>query len=213
MKPDPTISQLRERVRLYMRRWRANNQEHLRRYTREFRKNNPERFSMYRKRYLEKNPDRVLELRKRSYQRRKEEVLSRNREYYRRNRTAIIRQKTEYERLRKQKDPAFKCLKLLRNRIIEVLKYQTTIRSSRIKELIGCDREFLVRWIEAKFTEGMTWQNHGVKGGNLDHMRPCASFDLTDPEQQRACFHYTNLQPLWERDNKIKSAQCHFPLT
>ena len=49
----------------------------------------------------------------------------------------------------------------------------------------------------------MTRENHGEC--HYDHMRPCASFDLTDPEQQKQCFHYTNLQPLWAKDNPSKS--------
>lgn len=50
----------------------------------------------------------------------------------------------------------------------------------------------------------MTWDNLGE--WQIDHRKPCVSFDLTDPEQQRACFHYSNLQPLWEADNKAKWA-------
>jgi len=50
----------------------------------------------------------------------------------------------------------------------------------------------------------MSWDNYGYRGWHIDHIRPCASFDLTDPEQQRECFHYTNLQPLWWQDNLRK---------
>jgi hypothetical protein len=51
----------------------------------------------------------------------------------------------------------------------------------------------------------MTRENHGL--WHVDHIRPCASFDLTDPEQQAICFHYTNLQPLWAIDNIKKGAR------
>jgi hypothetical protein len=45
----------------------------------------------------------------------------------------------------------------------------------------------------------MTRENHGI--WHIDHITPCTAFDLTDPEQQKKCFHYTNLQPLWASDN------------
>ena len=51
----------------------------------------------------------------------------------------------------------------------------------------------------------MSWDNYGIHGWHIDHIRPCASFDLTDPEQQRQCFHYPNLQPLWAFDNLSKN--------
>jgi hypothetical protein len=51
----------------------------------------------------------------------------------------------------------------------------------------------------------MTWENHGKFGWHIDHIIPCASFDLTDLEQQKKCFHYTNFQPLWWRENILKS--------
>lgn len=53
--------------------------------------------------------------------------------------------------------------------------------------------------LEAKFSEGMTWQNYGT--WHIDHIRPLASFDLTDPAQVRLACHFTNLQPLWGADN------------
>jgi hypothetical protein len=51
----------------------------------------------------------------------------------------------------------------------------------------------------------MSWNNYGIKGWHIDHIKPCSSFDLSDLEQQKKCFHYTNLQPLWWYDNLIKS--------
>lgn len=55
--------------------------------------------------------------------------------------------------------------------------------------------------MEKKFKPGMTWENYGRDGWHIDHIRPCASFDLSDPRQQRECFHHTNLQPLWALEN------------
>ena len=70
--------------------------------------------------------------------------------------------------------------------------------------LLGCsDTEFRC-YLESKFAPGMGWRNFGVRGWHVDHIIPCAAFDLTDPDQQRQCFHYTNLQPLWSDLNEWK---------
>ena len=69
-------------------------------------------------------------------------------------------------------------------------------------KLLGCNLETVRQHLESKFTEGMSWDNYGK--WHIDHIMPCASFDLSDLEQQRKCFHYTNLQPLWAKDNMQK---------
>ena len=66
-------------------------------------------------------------------------------------------------------------------------------------ELTGCSKNDLLKHLESKFTEGMTFENYGE--WHIDHIRPCASFNLEDPEEQKKCFHWTNLQPLWALDN------------
>jgi len=73
--------------------------------------------------------------------------------------------------------------------------------------LIGCTPVELQAYLESKFTEGMSWANYCHDGWHVDHIRPCASFDLSSPQQQRECFHYTNLQPLWAQDNFCKGAR------
>lgn len=113
-------------------------------------------------------------------------------------------------KIRRETDPAHKALLLCRNRItclirdmrkkgIEVVKLMKT------RELIGCTPTELVAHLEAKFTEGMTWANHGLFGWHIDHIKPCDAFpDLNDPAQQKACFHFLNLQPLWWQENQAK---------
>ncbi|NBQ17559.1 hypothetical protein EBU24_04530 [bacterium] len=77
-------------------------------------------------------------------------------------------------------------------------------KSKHTMELLGCSIEELKIYLEKQFVKGMCWNNYGKKGWHIDHILPCASFDLTDPEQQKICFHYTNLQPLWAKDNYKK---------
>lgn len=50
----------------------------------------------------------------------------------------------------------------------------------------------------------MTWGNMGQ--WHLDHKKPCAKFDLTKEADQRLCFHFMNIQPLWLVDNLIKGS-------
>ncbi len=208
-----TVEQRRERQRLQTRKWRANNRERWNAYQRKRKKENPETFKKYRETYEAKNAERIAELNKKSRLRRKDKIAEINKKYYYQHREALIKRASEYEKERCAKDPAFKCKKRLRNRIVEVLKRQDVIKSESTMQLIGCDRDFLVKWIESKFTEGMTWENHGNRGWHIDHIIPCASFDLSDIEQQRKCFHFTNLQPLWAKENKIKGDKCHYQNT
>lgn len=94
-----------------------------------------------------------------------------------------------------------------RCRVNNAIRRAGVEKSANTSQLIGTTREGLKRHLESLWALGMDWENYGPKGWHIDHKRPCASFDLTDPAQQRACFHYTNLQPMWATDNHSKGAK------
>jgi hypothetical protein len=134
------------------------------------------------------------------------ECLSKDRKkYYQNNKQKTIKQNTIYQVARCKVDPEFKILKTLRTRLYHALKNQKADKKYRTKQLTGCELSFLKGYLEGKFTEGMTWENHG--DWHLDHIRPCCSFDLKEEEEQKKCFHYTNLQPLWAKDNLSKGGK------
>lgn len=79
-------------------------------------------------------------------------------------------------------------------------------KSDSCTDLLGTDIATLILHLESGFLPGMSWKNHSRKGWHIDHIIPLASFDLTDPEQLKKACHYTNLQPLWAKDNLSKGS-------
>lgn len=90
----------------------------------------------------------------------------------------------------------------LRSRLRKALK--GNVKSKSTISLLGCTIEELKKHLESKFESGMTWDNWTTNGWHIDHIRPIASFDLSDPAQQKEACSYTNLQPLWAEDNLSK---------
>jgi len=180
-------------------RWLAKNKEKAKAATRRWQNNNKERVESVRKAWQLKNKE------------------SRNKyqaEYYIKNRA----RKLELERKRRLKNPGYfsekqrnlmaknKSYRIgqnLRTRIGAALR--GTQKTSSTESLTGCGFQELIKWLESKFKPGMSWENYGKFGWHIDHIRPCSSFDLSKPEEQAACFHYTNLQPLWAYENLSKS--------
>jgi hypothetical protein len=99
--------------------------------------------------------------------------------------------------------PSGRLRKRLMSRIWSAMKGQR-VNGVGSFSLVGCSVEFLRRYIEAKFETGMSWDNYGE--WHVDHIRPCASFDLSDKEQVIQCFNWRNLQPMWASENIIKGA-------
>ncbi len=101
--------------------------------------------------------------------------------------------------------PEFAMMVRLRVRLAGVIRRKTGHKLASVIELVGCSREKLISHIESQFQNGMSWENRS--DWHIDHIRPISSFNMLDLEEQRRCFHYTNLQPLWQADNLAKGCK------
>ena len=99
-------------------------------------------------------------------------------------------------------DGVFRFVRAARYRVWKACKWAGASKSGKTEILIGCSVDSLRHHIESNFKRGMNWNNYGE--WHVDHIIPCSSFDLSKPEQQRQCFHYTNLRPLWAKENMSK---------
>jgi len=96
---------------------------------------------------------------------------------------------------RRKNDINYNLRNILRARFYSVVKLNN--KQSSVLKLVGCTIEELRSYLEKQFLPEMTWENYGTIW-EIDHILPCASFDLTKEEEQKKCFHYTNLQPLFK---------------
>jgi hypothetical protein len=138
-----------------------------------------------------------------------EEYNKKKRESYQVRKNKINETRRKNLQRRRDEEPRYRVMMALHVRLYDAVKHQRGVKSAKTIELLGCTVEQLQTFIEAEFTDGMTWENYGE--WHIDHIRPCASFNLEDPEEQKKCFHWTNLQPLWALDNIRKGDKWEEP--
>jgi len=214
----------KEQQKKYTKRYRLKNIEIIRAKDREYKK-------IQRKKY----PEKIKEINRKSYNKHREKILERAKLYRNKNLEQIKLYQINYRTINKEKlrqkkleyrikhrkiictrqykyrdrkrktDPYFKLIDNLRNRIYCVLKGKTK-KSTRTLNLLGVENISEVKLhLEKQFESWMNWENHGL--WHIDHIKPCAKFDLTCPVQQLACFHYSNLRPLGAFENMSKGAR------
>jgi len=223
----------KEKFNEYSKAYRLRNKEKVGKYQKEYRLKNKKKLQAYEKRrgteYRLKNKEYYIQYRlshkaqRREYliknkehiKKKNKEYVSKNKDYwlqwsreYKKNRSPEAKEvhnkwKRTYRKMRCENDPSFKLRQRLASRIWGALS--GAHKSAHTMELIGCTVEELWIHLESQFKRGMTRGNYGI--WHCDHIKACAKFDLTDPEQQRICFHWTNLQPLWATDNIKKGAR------
>jgi hypothetical protein len=137
------------------------------------------------------------------YKNNTEKRIDYRRHYCKNNKESVLAYKRRYQKQKRIEDPVYKVSMNLRSRMGNIIRGERKTKTT--ESLIGCSFSFVKKHLESQFTEGMSWDNYGIHGWHVDHIIPCASFDLSNPEEQHKCFHYTNLQPLWAQDNLRKA--------
>jgi hypothetical protein len=184
-----------------------------------FYNNSKEKRLEYQKDYTIRNSDKIREKAKKYYCKNKERIRQYKKEWQEKNKEDIAKKQKEYReshkdkrksynKNRKNNDIGYKILCNLRTRLNRAVKPFGLKKSNSTLLLVGCTINELKEHLKSKFIDNMTFNNYGV-GPNkwsLDHIIPCAAFDLSDPKQQKECFHYLNIRPLWNIDNFKKNS-------
>lgn len=192
----------KEKILKHEKQYQQENKESISDYHKQYYQENKEKLVNQHKKYTEENKEKISKQIKKWYQDNKKEILEQRKRYCRLNREKIAKRKRKYQKERYNTDIAYKILSNLRSRLWHALKGNS--KSASTLNLLGCSVEFLKNHLEAQFAPGMTWDNHDKDGWEIDHIKPCAKFDLTKESEQRKCFNYKNLQPLWAKDNLRK---------
>lgn len=170
-------------------------------YDKAYRKRNKAKIAEYKKQWAINNVEQVFSKQKEYRENNAEKLLFKKSQYAKNNRPKINARKSVYEKQRRAKDPLFRLTKNTRKM---VSRYMLNGKCMRTQEIIGCTYEELKLHIEQQFTEGMNWDNYGINGWHVDHIKPLAM--ASTEEEIILSNHYTNLQPLWCLDNLSKGA-------
>ena len=170
--------------REYCQTWKLKNKKKIKKQQRKYQSENRDKLKEYNKKWIQENPDKMYAIRKKHREEHRDKINQRRRQ-------------------KRKKNINFRLRTIISNRIRLALSRGS--KNSTSCGLTGCSWEYLKLYLEGQFTAGMSWGNYGK--WHIDHIKPCCSFDLTDIEQQKVCFHYTNLQPLWAIDNLKKSGK------
>lgn len=186
-----------EKTRKYQKEWKDSHKEETREYQRE-----------YQKRYRQLHPEKMKQLYKKRYKNNPTFHKESCKEWRMKNPEKANECQRTYCAYKRKTDPRFRIAETCRGRIRRAIEKITKGKGRKhfhSMELLGCTLDELRLHLEQRWAEGMSWSNYGYNGWHIDHIVPCSAFDLTDPVEQKQCFHYTNLQPLWAKDNLLKS--------
>jgi hypothetical protein len=110
-----------------------------------------------------------------------------------------------YIKKRRQEVPIFRLLSNVRSRFKAYLSLKKINKQNKTLELVGCSPQELKTHIEKYFRKGMSWENYGIDTWHIDHIRPLSLAKNWDDIVNLKLMHYTNLRPLWAKQNLQKS--------
>lgn len=163
-------------------------------YKKEWKRRNKERERLNNKRWYEENKTFVAQRKAKFYLDHLEEEKSRTSKWKKNNKNKI-------NNLLKS-NPSRRISQLIRSKICKLLSGKQ--KTSKTIDYLGCSFDDFIKHIEKQFLPNMNWSNYGLRGWHLDHIKPLALFDLTKDDEIRKAWHYTNLRPLWAKDNLAK---------
>lgn len=167
-------------------------------------KADPEAAKIKARKWREANPERVAANAAKNRAKNREQRRAYQLEYQKKNRESYNAYQLEYRKRRYKTEPLYALESLCRSRILIAMRKQGFRKTSPTCEMVGCTYEELIAHLESQFAPGMTWENRATEW-HIDHRTPLSSAKTA--EELVALCHFTNLQPLWAKDNHSKGAK------
>jgi len=180
----------KEKEKIRFDKWRQKNKEQIRTKRKKWEDLNQDKIKSYKENYKKYNKDKMNQYHK---------------NYRKENKVKLSEKNRKREKEKIKNDINYKLKSLLRHRLYLALK--GNFKSGSAVRDLGCTIPVLKTYLESKFQSGMSWDNWTADGWHIDHIKPLSSFDLTDRNQLLEACNYTNLQPLWAKDNLSKGAK------
>ena len=210
----------KDKINAYKKQWYLKNFERIKEKKKIYNIQNAEKLALAKKKYALEHKDEIKEYRKQYYKENADLIRNRSKEYRKKNEIVIKQRKKDFYanplnkikknaniNLRYAKDLNFRISQNCRGYLKTIFRKYKHKKSATFRELLGCSIDHLKIHLQQQFKKGMNWNNHSYRGWHIDHIKPISSFNLECPLQQRACFHYSNLQPLWAKENLSKGAK------
>lgn len=212
----------KDKIKEYDSKYRNKNKEKLNKYHREWCNNNLERVKQYEKKLTKSRKKdrkkkkniryntRYKEQYKLYYVKNGEKIRERKRLWRIRNKERENKNQKVYHKKRMKSDVGYRIKYYLHKRFREAINKNQ--KKGIVINLLGCSIIEFKEYLQSMFTYGMNWNNYGVNGWHIDHIIPCAVFDLSKKEAQEFCFHCSNLQPMWGDENMKKNSKVDIEL-
>ena len=219
--------QLIAKKRRHTKKWKEYNKNYCKKYFQKNKERDKEKRRLNAIEYRKKNKKRLAKKRKEYKKKNKQKLQKQNHEYlmknaesrsikakeWAKNNPEKARERRRKAHIRTMKNPNRRIRCSLRATIRSaIMRFGSSVKKESTLELIGCSIAFLRTHLESNFhkDERISWKTYGIKGWHIDHIIPCALFDLTKLEERKKCFNWTNLQPLWGIDNCKKGKKLNY---
>ena len=195
-------SKNKDKVREWSSKWSKNNRDKINKHSREYYTKNKEYFKKKSHKTYRKRWDNDEEYRNKinKQTRKRHKRLYHTDEVYRRK---CIDYQVKRHKKRYESDELYKFKTVIRKIVGGAFHRMGYTKKSKSKDILGAEWVVVREHLESKFQEGMTWENRGLYGWHIDHIIPLS--EAKNEEDVVRLSHYTNLQPLWAKDNMNKS--------
>jgi len=187
------------RCKICNKEYRKKNKGKMKEYRKQYRKDNIVEMTEKAKIYHQKNKENLNKNQREYYKNNKEKIKNANKKYKEKNKRKRLKYSKKYLKERRKTDFLFRLRGNISANIKESLKKQGYSKKTKTYNILKCDFNFFMKWINSIASNGHTY---GIGDLHLDHVIPISLAETED--EAYLLNHYSNYQLLSADENLTK---------